>query len=137
MKKYIKYIVVLALIGGAYGFYMYNKPHKNLAKTKADVTLSAQDLFTAYELNETKANEIYLGKVLEVDGIIKSIEGENSNIINLEVGSMMSRVSCEMEPDAYAKNKNSLSEGDKVTIRGNCAGMTMDVVLQRCVLIKP
>jgi hypothetical protein len=136
MKKYLKFVLLIIVLGAIYGYYSYNKPHKNLAKITADYKLDAKELFTAYELNEEKSDQLYMGRVIEVSGTIKSIDKNGQTSINLDIGSDLNRVSCEMEPESFADLDKTIKKGDQVTIRGNCAGMLMDVVLQRCVIIK-
>jgi len=96
MKKYIKYILLLAFVGAAFGFYMYNKPHKSISKAKTDIELSANQLFSDFELNEVEANTKYLDKIMEVEGKIKEISKDENGMtsITLEAGSEMFGVIC-------------------------------------------
>jgi putative nucleic acid binding protein len=134
MKKYIKYILLLGFLGGAFGFYMYNKPHKNMSKAKADIELSASQLFTDFENNEADANTKYLDKIIEVEGIVKEITKDEKGMtsITLEGGSEMFGVICQM--DDLAKHKRTdFKEGESVKFKGICTGVLMDVILVRCV----
>ena len=136
MKKYLKYIAIVVLLGGIYGYYMYNKPHKDLARLKADFELGATELFSAYEANEEKSNELYLDKVVEVKGTIKSIKKEEGLVtVTLDANNDLFGVICGMEPNAYSKLAEQLKSEDEVTLRGFCTGMLMDVVLERCVVV--
>ncbi|MBK7223560.1 MAG: hypothetical protein IPH94_20335 [Saprospiraceae bacterium] len=98
MKKYIWYILMAVLAGGAYGYYQYNRPVASLESANADVVLEAPALLKAFETNETTANTQYLDKVIEVSGQISRIEedGEKKSIY-LSTGNEMSSVICEME----------------------------------------
>ena len=121
---------------------MYNKPHKNLAKAKADFKLEAIELFTAFELDEEVSNQLYLDKIVEIKGIIKSIEQDNElTTIILDIGSEIKSVRCGMEPNAYSNIKKPLNETDSITLRGFCSGFSSidifsDVVLERCVVVE-
>jgi len=134
MKKYIKYILLLALIGGALGFYMYNKPHKSISKAKTDIELSANQLFSDFENNEVEANTKYLDKVMEVEGMVKEITKDENGMtsITLEAGSEMFGVICQMD-DLSKHKRTDFEEGEKVKFKGICTGVLMDVVLVRCV----
>ncbi len=134
MKKYLKYIILLVFIGGAFGFYMYNKPHKNISKAKTDLELSAIQLFADFENNEADANTKYLDKVMEVEGVVKEITKDENGLtsITLDAGGEMFGVICQM--DNLAKHKRTdFKEGETVKFKGICTGVLMDVVLVRCV----
>lgn len=137
MKKYIKYVLLLAAIGLGSAYFMYNKPHKNIQKAKADFALNASELFTEFEANEESANTKYLDKVVEVEGKIQSIKMEDNGqtSIVLDSGSMMFGVSCQLDTTKQATAKQ-YSEGDNIKLKGVCTGMLMDVVLVRCVPVE-
>lgn len=136
MKRYIKYVLLLALIGMGIGFYLYNKPHQNMQRAKADMTLPASELFSAFEANEDAANAQYLDKVVQVEGVIQDInQDENGQFsLTLESGSDMFGVICQFDEQSEHQTDH-LKTGQKVTLKGICTGMLMDVVLVRCVQI--
>jgi hypothetical protein len=45
MKKVLIALAVLLVAGAAVGFYLWNKPHENMERAKADMTLQAAQLF--------------------------------------------------------------------------------------------
>ena len=130
MKKFVPYILILALAGIAFGYYKYNKPHNETKNTKSDVIISPADLLKAYEADETAANVAYLDKIVEVEGNVKSINILEKGIsLSLDAGSEMSSIICEFESaDALAGVKT----GDKVKVKGFCTGYLTDIVLVRC-----
>ena len=134
MKKYLKYILLLAVLGGVFGFYMYNKPHKNMNSARADLKLSAIQLFADFESDEVQANTKYLDKVMEVEGIVKEITQDENGMttVTLEAGSEMFGVICQMDNLSKHKRTN-FKEGEQVKFKGICTGVLMDVVLVRCV----
>lgn len=136
MKRYIKYVLLLALIGMGIGFYLYNKPHQNMQRAKVDMALTASELFSAFEANEEAANAQYLDKVVQVEGVIQDInQDENGQFsLTLESGSDMFGVICQFDEQSEHQ-ADHLKMGQKVTLKGICTGMLMDVVLVRCVQI--
>lgn len=128
-------VFLLALAGGAVGFYLYQKPTPTAAAFHTDHSISASALFIDYETDEAAANERYLGKTLELTGTIREIsiqEETGQATIYLEAGGILGGVSCEMAADQQlAKAK----PGEEVTIKGICSGLLMDVVLNRCVIV--
>lgn len=131
-KKIIIGIVILGLLGLAYGSYEYFRPHQSLKNLQSDVTLTAQELFTEYETDETTSNEKYLDKVIEVTGTIKDISTNKEGItsITLDAANDLSGVICELDKDGKHRN---FKTGETVIFKGMCTGMLMDVVLVRCV----
>ncbi len=133
MKKWIIAGLALALIiGVAIGLYMYNKPLESMSGQEAEVTISAADLFQAFDTDEQKANTTFLGKVIEVSGTIESIStgDDTSTNILLNAGDVMGGVICRMD----LSSKDVFQEGQQIALRGECTGKLLDVELARCVL---
>jgi flagellar basal body-associated protein FliL len=72
MKTWIKILIALILIGiiaGILGyFFVYNKPHKDYSKAKAEISLTAEELYKSFIENTTEAEQRFNGKVLEIEG---------------------------------------------------------------------
>lgn len=135
MKKYIIFgILALILIGLGIGFYMFNKKVPTLESTTPDFVVTANDLFDEFDTNETEALKKYENKVIEVTGEVISVKnGENDSNIILEAEmAMAGGVNCSFK---YAQ-ENEIEKGTVVTIKGQCQGYLMDVVLNNCYLIE-
>ncbi len=135
MKKWILSLLAIGLLVGiTVGVYMYNKPLESMDSQEAEITLSAVDLYTAFDSDEASANAQYLGKVIEVSGVIQTIsdaeEGQPS--ILLDAGGLMGGVICRLDPTA----SSTFNVGQSVTFRGECTGKLMDVELARCVPVE-
>ncbi|MGH1437362.1 MAG: OB-fold protein [Lewinella sp.] len=137
MKNILKYGLLLALIGGAIGVYLWNKPHENMDKAKADVQIAAGELFTAFAENETQANETYLDKVIAVTGKVREVSKSPEGLVKvtLDSGDEMFGVICQLD-ELSEHQRTEFQLGESVTLKGKCTGMLMDVVLVRCVEIK-
>ncbi len=134
MKKILISLVVLALIGGGIGYYMYNKPVESLEHKKADVMVSADQLLKEYESDEKTANEKYLGKVVEVSGKVADITNEEGKKkVNLETSNPISSIICEMEEKM---STGDLKAGDNVKMKGMCSGYLSDVILVQSCIVK-
>lgn len=134
MKRLFILLTLLAFsIIGFYAYKQYYKTHEDLSDVRADYKISAVDLFEAFSDNEPEANTLYIGKVIEVSGIISNMTTEDTSIkIFLQTDDMLGEVQCEMDS---AKDISSLQKGGEVFIRGVCSGYLTDVVMNRCVLI--
>ena len=139
MKTYVKValfiIVLIALASILAALYMFNMKHTDMAKAKPDVVITATALQKAFEDNETNASTTYTKKIIEVSGKIASVKpGENNTLsISLVTGSDMSAVICTL-PAITEQEKFKV--GDEITLRGECSGFLMDVLLNNCAAIK-
>lgn len=135
MQKTIFFIAaILIVIASIYGYFTYNKKHEDALKLSPDFKFSAVDLFEQYAEDEVRANERYLGKLLEVEGSVSGIEEDETSLkIYLFTGDELSSIQCEFEQNPNIVN---LEIGRFVTVRGFCSGKLLDIVLNRCVLIE-
>jgi hypothetical protein len=141
MKRIILFAVLMVVAVAAwYAYQEYNRKNKNLAEVEAEITINATTLLEAFEKDSSAANKRYLGKILAVNGIIKSIETEdNDATVILGDAGNMSSVRCSMDT-TYAMKMASYKEGQSITIRGACTGFNKDdllgsdVILNRCVI---
>lgn len=119
------------------GLYFRYMPDKNYSKVKADYTLQATALLSEFEKNEAKANQKYMDKVIEVNGIIAEItkDQKGATVVALRNTEAFSGVLCTLQESSdEAIQKYAI--GKSIKIRGVCTGMLMDVVLNKCVVIK-
>ncbi len=126
----------MAVAGGGFAYYLYNKPVADTENIDASFTITADELFQQFELNETEANSKYLGKIIEVNGKVREFSIGDSGELNLVLASHsdMFGVNCGLSKDQDAKYKN-YKVGDPIKIKGECSGISMDVVLTRCVIV--
>ena len=136
MKKYFKYILLLAVFSIAFGFYMYHKPHKNMESAKVEKTLSAAELFQKYETNETAGDQAFLDKTLAINGKVRNVEKNEDGLVSvtLETESDMFGVICQLDNLSQHK-RTDFKEGEIVQFKGICTGVLMDVILVRCIEI--
>ena len=128
LRKILLTGLVLAILGGSYGYYMWNK--KIPSMSSRDTTL----VITANELGSQFDKDKHAGKVLSVKGRVTSVETEKETTdVTLETEDPMVSINCEMEKGAATPSVNI---GDEVTIKGQCDGKLMDVVMTRCIMMK-
>lgn len=128
-------LLVAAIIGGIIGYRQYNKPHRNLKSEEVTAQITAQELFDDYKKDEAAANEKYLDNILQISGTIEKVNiEEEKSTLQLQTDDLMAGIICEFEKGEL---KTIPTAGEKINVRGICTGMLMDVVLVRCVLMKP
>jgi tRNA_anti-like len=140
MKLYIKialgFVVFVALAGILAALYMFNLKHTDMAKARPDFKITSTILQKAFEDDETAASKLYINKILEVTGKIASVKppAENKFIsISLVTGSDLSSVICTFPA---ISDPSKLSVGEEITLRGECSGFLMDVLLNNCAIIQ-
>lgn len=138
MKNYVKvalFFVTLIAIGSILAaLILFNKKHPDTSKVKPDYVLTAMDLQKDFENSETAASSKYINKILEVTGTIVSVtpaDTTNTNI-SLKTGNDMSSVICTFHKLA---DTSKLIPGEELTLRGECSGFLMDVLLNNCSII--
>ena len=138
IRKYLMWVLIMGVGGIAFGAYMYNKPHKNIARTQPDYSLTATEVYREFDENELLANERYLNKVIAVKGELSKIEinEKGDPVLVLETGSALGGVRCTMET-GQAQQIATLQEGGEVQVKAICTGMLLDVILVQGVLLNP
>ena len=127
--------MIVAVCAAAFGFYFYNKPRTGVNELKADYTLDAVELLKQYQDDESSANSKYLGKVIEVNGIVKNIAIDDRGTMNVAIdgGNELASINCQFEKKEAPPR---LHEGDAIKVKGFCSGLLLDVVMVDCQLIK-
>lgn len=126
---------ILVIIGISVGIYIYNKPHINLGHTRPDLVLSADSLVALYESDESRADSLLLGKVIEVSGTVADVVTNSDSTITVMLKTTkMGQVSCQLSEEASAGAKIVI--GQEVVLRGSCSGMLIDVVLSNGALVQ-
>jgi len=136
MKRILYFLLATACLGGAVGYYLWNKPHEDMQAAKADMAIDASALFNEYNTDENAANAKYLDKTIAVSGKVKEAnKTEDGTVkVSLDTGSDFG-VLCELDP--LSKHpRTDFAPGETVTFKGNCTGLNFDVQLTRCVEVK-
>ena len=135
IKKIISLVLIFGIIGAVIAYKMYNKEHVNVAKTKSDISLSADQILNDFSSDESIANSKYLEKIIEVKGVISDIKIEKEKrIITLKTNDDFGSVLCHLSKES-AQKISSLKEGQLIRIKGICTGFLMDVILVKCEII--
>ncbi|QQR87163.1 MAG: hypothetical protein IPJ76_02735 [Flavobacteriales bacterium] len=123
--------IVAASVGGWYAYREYNRGVESTAEESAAATLNAEQLVADFVADENAANTKYVGKVVEVVGTVKSIEG---NIVYLGVGAADDVVVCTFTSTPMTR------VATPVRIRGEVSGakelLGIEVELSRCAIVE-
>ncbi|TNE50716.1 MAG: hypothetical protein EP344_17140 [Bacteroidetes bacterium] len=136
VKKILLILAVAAVFGGGIGLYYFNKKVPSMATEKSELTVTASELFDAFDTDEDAATAKYVGKIVAVTGTVlesSTLEDGTPKVI-LDTGSDFG-VLCEFDPNTDHA-RTSFEPGEELTIKGECAGLNLDVQLARCVVVQ-
>jgi hypothetical protein len=127
----VSFIAIAAVMAG---LYKYNLKHTDMAKARPAFVITSTELQKEFEDNETSASARYINKIIEVSGTIASIAPADSTHTNiaLKTGSDISAVICTFH---MIGENSKLSAGEEITVRGECSGFLMDVLLNNCAIV--
>lgn len=121
-------IVVLlgAIVGGWAIWYVFYKPHRDIASEKPAYTLTSQALSESIK-TDTAAFAKYVDQALLIEGAVTEVEGSHISLGN---------VICNMDSSEVSK-MSTLKAGDAVKIQGRLStynDLMEEIVMDKCVL---
>lgn len=127
--KIIVTILIVGLIGLIVGGYLFNKKVPTLNDVEAEYKVTADELYNAFETDESVAMKLYESKVISVEGEVADVKVKDNktNIVLKAENAMLGGINCSFN---HANVK--VSKGDQVIIKGRCQGFLMDVILNNC-----
>lgn len=136
-KKMIAVVVLVAMIAASVYFYKeYNRRPSDLTGAKPAFTIAATDLVNEFETDEPAANKKYLGKIIQLTGMIASARYLQDTLTSIIIGEGMHKVSCEFDKRHTTKALGQQQEANSITIKGICTGYLLDVEMNRCIIVK-
>ena len=144
MKKSRVFLIVSLILLTAilYMYREYNRGNKVLSEVEPAIKISAQDISSSFAQSDSLSNSKFLGKIIEIEGVVKNIEMPDSNIsvIVMSGNNEMSSVRCTMDSSFQIKSI-SIDIGTPAIVRGICTGynadelLGSDVLMNRCVIV--
>lgn len=142
MKTWVKYILVLAILGiiGAIAVYeLYiNKSHPEYENLEALYIMNASDLYYTYKSNREIADSKYTGQIIQISGVIKTVEQHDTIVTAVMVfdeGMFGDEgIRCSFLP-VFHEEVLSWKADELHSIKGLCVGYNdTDVILDKCSL---
>jgi hypothetical protein len=140
MKTYVKvalfFVTFIAIAAILAALYLYNMKATDMSKAKPDFILTASALQKAFEDDETKASVKYINKIVEVTGKIASVKPAENKVVSISLvtESDLSAIICTFPA---INDPSVFKAGDQITLRGECSGFLMDVLLNNCAIVLP
>ena len=137
MKK--KQFLLLGLVVGLISAYVIwstflkTAPSTTSLDTEAEIT--ANELYQAFYSDETEANKLYLNKIIEVSGVVTSIDESEDLKPSISLATEgFGVIKCTFET-AEDFDPKSVSVGAQITIKGECIGYLLDVLIRNSIII--
>lgn len=111
MKKFILPLLILFLVAIGVGYYMYNKPHRDVSSEKVKYNFTDVELNQQLSSNLDSAFAALGDQVIAVTGNIKEIEGDTAKMIILD------GVAIQMK-----ESEAVFEKGEKVTVKARLTG---------------
>ncbi|KAA1243540.1 hypothetical protein [Aquimarina sp. RZ0] len=120
---------LLILSAAVYGICLYNKPHIDILETESEMKMTAQKLMDTYTTDKTRFSNELVGMIIEISGIITTIEkGVENTIVILD-----NTIKCELNSQT-----EKLKEGQRLKVKGIYSGfdeMFNEISMVRCYVI--
>ncbi|MBL4755727.1 MAG: hypothetical protein JKY52_19300 [Flavobacteriales bacterium] len=143
--------LVCGVLGGGYGLYLFNMPHRDVQAVAVFAELDASILVAEFLNDANTANEKYLdatgeSKVLLVSGVVDNIEidGIDQKVILLKNSGDQAGVSCTFTLETNAK-ADKIQVGESISVKGVIRSgaeidtdfdLVEDVILEKCDIVK-
>lgn len=146
MKKNLKKILLLLLVivaaAALYAYKEFNRKNKSLHDVEATASFKSTDILSQFSTDEKKATTLYNGKVIRIEGNIKSVDKDDKDFYTIVLGDAGSSSSVRCSIDSTEANSAAaLQANNAVKIKGICAGynadelgLGSDLILNRCVI---
>ncbi len=137
IKKIIRVITILLALA-LIGYIVVLKWPQASVKSKAtDVKIAAETIYQAFSKDEKAAESQYLGKVIQVTGIIDEIYvDENGAPVVILLGTSGDPVGVvTLEPSESSKI-SEYKEGQEIVVKTQCSGMLMEVTFNKGIIVK-
>ena len=135
MKKILIVAAIAAIIASSVAYYLFQKPVQSLENENPEVSITAAELFDAYERDEVSAGASYTSKIIEITGNLSEImkNDDGSTTLVLESAHPIFGIKCRLDPGIEI---TLLPEpGTSIRLKGHCTGYNADVELNQCVLL--
>lgn len=118
-KKVAIVLLVIIIIAAASGYYLWNKPHTDVAGASA-VKTDAFSLYKSFTTDSANARKTFLQQVIEVSGTVSSISTnqQNQQVLLIKTATEGASINCTME-----KSVEAAKVGSTIVIKGICEGL--------------
>lgn len=140
MNSRTKYVILplLILVTGFSLYRLFYHPDTGKVVHPADMAVSAGALTDSYDNGEEHADSLFLDKTISVSGTVDRVYRNGSGrMVALLKGRYPGKTAVECLFDStYTADQPDLRAGETVSVRGHCAGRSMNVIMVQCIIEK-
>ncbi|HVF81371.1 MAG TPA: hypothetical protein VM884_05535 [Flavisolibacter sp.] len=118
-RKILIGVLILIVVAAIIGYRMYSKQTPDIVQDDPDVAVTAKDLIAAFEKDTAAAGKLYLDKIIEVTGRIKSVDTSGAVIMGEE--STASEVVIGLDR-RHIEDAGKIKVGTVAVLQGICSG---------------
>jgi hypothetical protein len=118
-RKILIGVLILIVVAAIIGYRMYSKQTPDIVQDDPDVAVTAKDLIAAFEKDTAAAGKLYLDKIIEVTGRIKSVDTSGAVIMGEE--STASEVVIGLDR-RHIGDAGKIKVGTVAVLQGICSG---------------
>ena len=139
MKKRIKHLLSAMAVAGflfiAFGSDDETATETEISTQESAITVSARQLYADYEANGVAVDGKYKGKVLQVTGVVNTIDRDimDKIYVTLKGNQYFGDIQC-FFAESHIGTASQLSKGQTITVKGKCDGKLMNVMLKGCII---
>ncbi len=132
------FLIIGVLFGLVVAYFVWSNffsTGPSTSRLSTDFELSATELYEAFDRDEAKANEMYLNKILEVEGTVTDVVNSDDlkPSISLQTNGF-GVIKCSFE-SAEALGESEIQVGVTIKLKGECIGYLLDVLLTNTIII--
>lgn len=107
----------------------------SVVNSAPDFRISARKLYAEYDANGVAADLKYKGKILAVTGTVENIDKDilDEIYVTLEGDEFIGSIQCYFA-NSHTGEAAGLRKGQTLTVKGQCDGQLMNVLLKGCVI---
>lgn len=123
------------MVGMGIYYYTQRDSRNDILHRAPDESLTSVALMHEFAVDDQKAEERFLGKTIEVEGDVLSIEKTSGKTtISLNAGDPISAIVCEMNNNLQS-DFSMIHENQTLKIKGEVSGKLMDIILVNCTVV--
>jgi len=117
-RKILIGVLVLIVVAGSVGYYMYSKKVQNYAEGEADISITAKQLVEAFDKDTASAVKRFMDKKVRITGSVKSFDS-SAVVLFGEVSASSVVVGLD---ERNKKSISQLKEGEQASLQGKFSG---------------
>ncbi|OEK04510.1 OB-fold protein [Roseivirga misakiensis] len=132
-------LIIVGIVGLVAAYFVWNnflRTAPSMKRLTADVAVTAERLYNDFDADEQTSNNKYLNKIVEVTGEVSEVETSEGSlpVISLKT-SGFGVIKCTMESQLGEEELAQIRVNETITLRAECIGFLLDVLLIRGIII--